>query len=710
MYLDCHPVVSWTMKLLSNFFPGILPYSVGILNFAILFSFVLSSVFICLILIEFRINTWLSALSGVCIAILAPQVLRMTGHLALSYSFFIPLSWYLFLKFLHSRNKLQWSIILLFNNLFWYLVHAYLGMIVVSFLFLYFVIDILFFERGKRRDLRHWLYFSLQVLLPLAMFWIFILATDKHTGRTDNPYGFLAYTSRFSSVFLPNHKPLKPLIDLFIATNQPWEGWAYIGAGSLIMILLIGTHTLLKRFNKKPIFNEHRLYGPPHLTLVNLSALVLLFFSMGYPFKAGLQFMLEWFPIIKNFRGIGRFSWVFFYAITLTSTCYLYSLYANAEKYKLSTLILFLLLPLSYLYEGRPYHLETSKAIRQFPNLFDPTQLPASLKEGLPYMNSNLFQAMIPLPFFHIGSENYGKPGTDKIYRLSMALAYHSGIPIMGNYSTRTSIPESKKLVQILTPNFYPKAITKDLQSDLPVLIVYSHEPLSEYESSILSQSQKIYSNHEYSLYSISLQSLFMDASAEAILSFRDSSKDLKFAQDFLIKTPGTPDTFIYNSFEHTPCHNSFRGKGSYTGKMRNYNLLQTIEPNVLQNNKAYLLSLWMYNEAENFGQDALHSTIFIQTEDKAGNIQWIAQTDPAGSVVINGPWSLIELGFVIPRANQKISVYLKGPRNSKMNFYADDLLIRDKNTEVYRIIQADQDKILELFYNNHRILAPNPL
>ena len=306
LYLDCHPLFTVLSQKISNLFPRILDYSVGTINFAMLFSIVLSALFLYLIFIELQVNRWYAALSAFAIAVLAPQVFRFSGHFALSYSVFIPLTWYLLIRYIKT-SSLRLSIFIALNNLLWFFVHAYLGMIAVSFVAFNFAFIVLIRLRKQKKLLSLLVNFCLQTIVPVILFYAFAKATDTHIGRTDNPYGFLVYTSSPESVFFPSLPPLRPLFDHFFTIEQTWEGLAYIGLASIITLSVFALRLLrnlgrLAQLKSKKVSLEQGIVAS-----AILSGLLLLLLSFGLPFKLDMEFSLEEFPLIKNFRGIGRF-------------------------------------------------------------------------------------------------------------------------------------------------------------------------------------------------------------------------------------------------------------------------------------------------------------------------------------------------------------------------------------------------------------------
>src|SRR5690606_28531845 len=136
--------------------------------------------------------------------------------------------------------------------------------------------------------------------------------------------------------------------------HQNWDGWAYVGLSSTIITLLLITGWIRKKRSIpngttqlwNAVMNQEILHRA-------LWAGLILLFSMALPFKLGLQFLLDWFPVIKKFRGSGRFAWVFYYVITVTSVYGLHYLYQHPGLSRLPRQILKgLVVVLLFLYIG----------------------------------------------------------------------------------------------------------------------------------------------------------------------------------------------------------------------------------------------------------------------------------------------------------------------------------------------------------------------
>jgi len=704
LYTDCTPVLSSGLKGISTFYPDITNYSVGIMNFLLIISLIFSAFLVYLILLEYDIQHWLAVFSSIGIIALSPQIFRLTGHLALGFGFVIPLSWYLLLRFERSNNQIKTGLLFLLSNLIIFFIHAYLGMIAAAFLFAYLLVKFVFEFRNKTIS-RQFFYGLLSIIfIPIVIFRVFIFLTDTHTGRTDNPWGFFIAHTNFNSVFLPIKEPLKPIIKSLIGSyEQIWEGWAYIGIASIIIIILYFSLSATKSFKvKKPVF-DNRWFDNKQLQYILISSILLLIFSMAYPFRLNLEWMLDYVAVLKQFRAVGRFAWVFFFAITISSVYFtdrMSKYYFSKNKRAIAILLLFLL-PALYFMEALPYHSKISKTISSSSNMFDFQQLDTDLKKGIEEINTDDYQAILPMPFFYIGSENFGKFGTDKIYLLSQITSYHTNLGIIGSYLTRTSIWESKNLMQLMSPGFYEKAIKDDFPNNKKILIASSNEHVSKYEQRVIDLAKLIYKGKDFSFYELKPNKIFKNTSTQELEKYKRLKPELFERNGFL--TNDTNSFFFYNDFEDNTSDISLSGKGAYTGWKNKYNKLASFDTSTFEPGEKYIASFWMYNAGKNYGQDMLNS-MFILQEKEGENSAWSKIVNPAYSMVINDDWSLVEMEFVLKYPKSATTFMLKGSDFHKKQIYIDEFIIYKANSLNYRLVKLNDSINNKLIKNNHYI------
>ena len=705
LYTDCHPVIASLLKTVKPIIPEVTEYSIGIINFLMILSMIITALLLYLIFIELKIKPLLSVLSALAIMVLSPQIFRMTGHLALSYSCFIPLTLYLLIKFESSNYKIKYGVFLIISNLFWLFIHAYLGMIAITLIFTYAFVKIISEKlSGSNIDLRNLIILLSATILPILSYIVFLKLTDIHTGRTTNPWGIFYNYADFSTIFLPNHQPLNSIIRYFIPKfTQHWEGWAYIGVISIItFVFYIVKCWQTSKKNKKLMIDSYWLDNKLLRNLLFASIIIGLF-SMLFPFRLGLEGLLKYLEIIKQFRAIGRFAWVFYFVIAIISVYFTNKLFYNylGQGKKLLAWSLLIMVPLIIFSEGIYYHIETSNNITKTPNLFDINQLDASMKANLKLIDVNKYQAIIPLPFFHIGSENFGKEGNNKIYRLTQLFSYHLNLPVIGSYLTRTSIWESKNLMQLFSDNFYNKAIQKDLPGNKPFLIIYDHSGLSKNESYYLDKGKVLFNDPEYTLLEIEKEVFFANTAKEEIKAYKAVEPKLFFKKGFQVSD--TSKFIYYDDFENSKSEFAFRGKGALNGLLKDNTQLASFKQGELKLNAQYTIRLWIYNKGMNYGQDQLGGIVFIL--EKVGNeVKWMdPYIKPASSQVINDAWSLIEFPFVPTRSDAEYDLMIKGDDHSDKRFFIDDLLIYDSSLEIYKFKHTGKNDVL--FKNNHQIV-----
>jgi hypothetical protein len=699
-YLDSYPVVSVSVKWISQWYPGIKDYSIGILNMFMITSFFVCFLFSYLVFKRLGITKTLAALAAFGIMMLTPQVERLTGHLALGNAAFFPMSMYLFMLWLtNKKNKL----ILVLNVcvvLFWFFVHAYLGAMLTAFFIAYWLFYFISsYRKNKRIDLKELSITLVQSLLPIVLYWIFLQVTDIHEGRTTNPWGFFATKADFRTVFLPHNPPLKDLMNfLHLKVHQNWEGWSYIGLMSTLSIFVYlfkwGKARKEKQGRKVSIHFENDL-----IRFAWPASLLVLAFSMALPFLLGLQMTLDWFPFLKQFRATGRFAWVFFYFVNFWSLYYLFTCSKKAqEKYRKYYLLACFLLVGFNIVEGWHGHKWISSEIQKTKNIFLTENLNEDETEIIRTIRTEDFQAIIPLPYYYIGSENYGKEANGETYRLTELMSFHLNLPVMGAHLTRTGIQESKNIYQIFSPGYYEKLVKSDIDSKKDFLILFSKKGyLNNYENDLLRRAQLILENDEAAVYSLSFDSLFQNTRKREWEQFEQVKDSLFEKNGFLVQD--TNKYFLYKGFEESPSEIQRAGKGAINARINDWTTIVDLPKDELKKGKTYIASFWVYNDGKNFGQDQLNYSVTVETKRENGTLEWYSSFRLSQSMCIDGSWSLIEIPFQPKEENEAIKIFFKGSYLCKLRTVIDEFLLYEEGNTIYK--QESEDLLIK---NNHRI------
>ena len=484
LFTDGFPSIAWIIQLL----PFLKPYGIAVIHLSLLLSLWLTPLFIYFVLKKFRTETWIAIVGSLTLFLLQPQFPRLFSHLSLAYSIFFPLSWYLYIRYKESLASKKWMLILIINQLFWYFMHPYLGFMITLFYGIQWTLQQFSNKlawKGRVMDL-------IPVVFPVLFVQLFLKWTDHITDRPVNPYGFFDYQAHWKSIFLPPKGGLHQWIEQFISFEEfRWEGQAYVGFLTILMLsvgLIYGIIHLLKR---RQSLND----ATRNLLFAFTAALFILILSFGFPFN-GNPGWLETLTFLKQFRALGRFSWPFFYVSGVLGIVVLSLLYKQLSSFEKNpirpyTSIVFVSVLFSFQLVEAWNLLVIPKSFTA--NIFDYKQLNKEEKALIKIGKKGTKPAILPLPWFHIGSEIYGKEANAETLRNSFILSAHTGIPIYAVMMGRTSKQQ--------TVDYFHSLGNENTRSktDLSNLWIY-HSPTSilyeEDEQLIFNNANSIYQNH----------------------------------------------------------------------------------------------------------------------------------------------------------------------------------------------------------------------
>ncbi|HLO38541.1 MAG TPA: hypothetical protein VK173_08625 [Lacibacter sp.] len=544
-FADGQPGLALPYKWISYLFPSLRMYGIGLTNAAVLLGIIIAPYFLYKILKRFEVTDALAFPAALLICFLSPQFFRIEGHYALSYPFFFCAAWYLFLVAEEKQSIRSTTLLIVFIT--WIgLLHFYLAAIVALFLAAY-NLPALFFNR-KTTSLKQQLLRWAPVLVPIVLLQLFML-TDSVPDRPNKPWGFFYATSDWSSVFLPHivdlfGNPVKPLFDRY------WEGFAYIGiAANLFCVAFIIHHIIhfLTPGKTTSLFTTQQY-------LFLTSAVLLLLFSMSIPFKWGLESWFDRLPMLRQFRAPGRFAWPFYYVAGVLAVVYFSQLLKSTSKPIFKKIVTTVIVLIGLVWAAEcVYRMKDRNALAQrsvgYYRIIAEQNISDLLKKSGHYADE--FQAILTLPYFHVGSEKFSMSnGLSEIHAMKASL--QTGLPLMNVMMSRTSLEQSKLLMQFFSDSLIEKKIIPLLDKK-PLLILVTPQDLSENEKLLVRKSKLLSSQNGWSLYSypptavvpdvtevkrqfVQRQQLFKqfgnyfsnDTASIAILRFTDSNASIK--------------------------------------------------------------------------------------------------------------------------------------------------------------------------------------
>lgn len=475
-FLDSQPAIA---KLIGWF--HLEEYSIAFVNFLPFLSISLTTIPIFLIQRELKIPLLLNIFSAITIAFLSPQIARIPVHYALSYGLYIPLLLYFLIAKFKSEN-LRYLFVLILVVLFSF-IHPYyllIGVVLLSSYLFYHV----FYQFSFKN-----LFLNLCVLIiPLIIIKLILSFTDPILDRPEIPFGILHYKSTFASVFSPPFKPFVEIISNFF--NLPkgtFEGNAYVGIlGFPILIYTI--YKLIRNFISKQsvvlIFRNEKFF------YLFIASFVIWTFALYSPVKFIINPLMEAIPILKQFRSLGRFGWIFYYVFSIFITIKLSDLYRflksnyNIHLAWLSVLVLSLLWYLDA--NGNLNIIKDKIEKRQYVSFNNSKYLS---KEETDVLRNSNYDAILSLPIFSVGSEIENYIGSGYSVLETFTLSSILNVPYVSTYSSRVSAAQFYQIKELKEKG----DVEKFFKRREKLLFVVDINNLSEIEQKILNEAKIIF-------------------------------------------------------------------------------------------------------------------------------------------------------------------------------------------------------------------------
>lgn len=300
-------------------------------------------------------------------------------------------------------------------------------------------------------------------------------------------------------------------------------------------------------------------------------------------------------------------------------------------------------------------------------------------------------QAILPMPYFNFGSESFTRPSLDGITRAALYASYHTGLPIAGSILSRVSVPESRKLTQLISPSFYTKLIAADLPDNRPFLIVRSQEELSPDELAIVAKATPLDTADGVIYYVLAKDALLRSTACEErdrLVALRPSFHP---KGSYLLSDSAAG---IIAAFDGV--------SDAYSGpKLGEHTVLDTMLPGARPGDR-WVLGVWMDNSEEG----ALNLGLQLIVEQYGPDGVHEDRTLPNESAVIDGMRTFAELPFTVLSTYARVKVKTRWRGHFARTLRMDHLLIRPERVQVLRFEQDPGGSGEVAWHDGHRIVC----
>ncbi len=688
-FTNNQPLISNTIKFISQNIIDISDYTLGILNFTMLFCLVIAPLILFLIFTETGVGYLLSVLASLGITYLSPQIDRLGGHFNLSYVCAIPLMIYLAMQFFKKPGFLL-SFLIFLTAMAAALTHFYFYGFLAALLLFFYAAYLAGNEQIFSKKYMWMVHFFIQIILPFLILQAFYIS-DHVTDRPSYPWGFLYYRAWPQSIFLPLGKPYGQFIHQIINTRFiDWEGYAFVGtmAATGMVIFLIRSFTKAFTGRSREIL---RVTSNTQLNILFWASLVLLLYSFGLPFILGMEWLIDLIGPVRQMRGIARFSWLFYYVMNIVTVYWLWENWKKSSRKHLALLLM--ILAMAVLFYDAFYQVRNrGKSLENnIPALAD-RDLTEPENQWIKRHDLSQYQALIPLPYYHIGSENIWIDGGCDIVTASFIAIKNSKLPGMGVMLSRTSISQTVENVALMLGPAQWELNMDRFPSEKPFLLMAARcDVLSEHERQMIGRSRWIDSTGKFDLYDMPFEAF--EHIADSISRAVDNEYvTLRLTDHMGFRTTDSVRNFVFRNFDSIPDAGAFEGGGCYLGRARDMNEIFSGRMPAADTARTYILSFWMNNVRE----DLYARTVVTLTEtDTSGNVVF-NETFQAFKyfTMIHGNWVLVRLKFRLKSGENTFSASVQ------------NRILRNKPLRIDNLMIAPLDE--KIFYRSSRGISRN--
>ena len=265
----------------------------------------------------------------------------------------------------------------------------------------------------------------------------------------------------------------------FEQENWNIEKLTFLGSAFPLVLLVA---VLFLWINRRLIFNKVTAYNHRVMWSLAFGVLICYFTSLGtkleifndsikiYNFLNPLNIISEFSESAKNFRSMARFSLPAYTGLLLCGF-YLLNEFVKYERYKIVKITVVSFICFVYLIDVYQMTTHTKIAANQ-PNIFNETH-----NASLPEIDGSQYDALLPLPYYHVGTEKKGWIIDDNNFwsRETYRRAIYYKLPLMACKMSRTPLYTAEKLFSLFgeSPDQYLMKLLKGKKALVCVDTVY---------------------------------------------------------------------------------------------------------------------------------------------------------------------------------------------------------------------------------------------
>jgi hypothetical protein len=487
-YTDNSPAIALPLKFISDNIVDLTSFGVPLYNFIIIVGYLLTTVFTYLILKKHLKTGGLIVLFSLCFSWIHPQMLRpFVGHLNLGWAWILLFTMYATQQIsaanLDKKQTQKWLIGLTLFLIWSAFIHLYYLLINVTFLGFWGVawaIDSYLKKENWWQPLLKGIIPGLTALL-ISMIIIRLIDAEYANRLSAQGYNFEDWKLYFPSLFHSyEHNSIAFPFETIKIIN--YESHSYLGSFALFTLLGLLMIRILKKWKiVQSYFHAFTNENNRILFYWLFAAIMMSFIALGDVFHTENYKVTNYFSLfyyasqltdmLTHFRCLGRFSWFLFWAINFIIAIFIEQLFIKTDKKYLKIIATILILFLVIDTKDFIVYLNTQKQKNQLTHTDNFNEIIDITKK----IDVQKYQAILPIPYFHTGSEDYNFTIDAPSSWLNQCgqIQQATSLPLMASQMSRTAHYQPQELFSIFTDSIPNANLLRQL-NDKPILVFYS--------------------------------------------------------------------------------------------------------------------------------------------------------------------------------------------------------------------------------------------
>ena len=230
------------------------------------------------------------------------------------------------------------------------------------------------------------------------------------------------------------------------------------------------------------------------------------------------------------------------------------------------------------------------------------------------------YQAIIPIPYFNVGCENYwidAKNPDCSMLKTTFIASLKTALPTTAVMMGRTSISQTLNNINLFLEPYRKLKLLVDLPQKKPFLLIVTNcNELNDNEKLIISKSAFIFKTETASYYELPVNNLISLADSLYDKSNTEfhNSKLFKFDN---IYSSDAEKNYIYDGYDNKQSTIRYQGNGAYSGNIHEYNRIFEGSINNYKINTDYVFSFWFYNISTDLYPRSTMEICYADNSDK---------------------------------------------------------------------------------------------